>query len=98
MDWCNYQATDRGNDGIGSGCSNHRQKIQKVGSKRTRNSAEVAGGTPTPQGQTGEKRGCDEEMSWWNCLMLGITPTQSRIVKRDGHQNGAEEKLSSNSK
>ncbi len=28
------------------------------------------------------KRGCDEPMSWWNCLMLGINSNQSRIVKK----------------
>ena len=78
--------------------SNRQQQMQRAGSKRTRNNEEGAGGTPTPRGQAGEKRGCDEQMSWWNCLMLGITPTQSRIVKRDSHQNGVEGRMFSKSK
>ena len=30
-----------------------------------------------------DKKGCDEPMSWWTCLMLGITDRQSRVVKKN---------------
>ena len=31
-----------------------------------------------------EKRGCAEGMSWWTCLMLGVSQekTQPRVVKK----------------
>lgn len=36
-----------------------------------------------------EKRGCEEGMSWWTCLMLGISPDNSRqqVVKKVHNQH-----------
>lgn len=35
-----------------------------------------------------EKRGCEEGMSWWTCLMLGVSQDNSRqqVVKKVYHQ------------
>ena len=37
-----------------------------------------------------EKRGCEEGMSWWTCLMLGISQENSRsqVVKKSYNQQG----------
>ena len=36
-----------------------------------------------------EKRGCEEGMSWWTCLMLGISQDNSRqqVVKKVHNQH-----------
>ena len=51
-----------------------------LGKKRTREEA-------TEHIETTEKRGCDEPMSWWTCLMLGISSNKSRIIKRSSSSN-----------
>lgn len=83
----------------GSSSDQRRGLGQSAGAKRSRDSADGVERKDHHLSRTpaavGDKRGCGEEMSWWTCLMLGITPAQSRVVKRDGAQNGRE---SSNSK
>lgn len=49
-----------------------------AGKKRTRDVEE----TGLPATVVDRKKGCDEPMSWWTCLMLGISANQSRVVKR----------------
>ena len=40
------------------------------------------------QGRVVEKRGCEEGMSWWTCLMLGISQERARPqVVRKVHEN-----------
>ena len=60
-----------------------------AGKKRNRGDSETI--LPSQQQSTTaivrEKRGCDEPMSWWNCLMLGITRDQSRVVVRSSTSN-----------
>ena len=45
-----------------------------VSRKRTRAGEEEGEG----EGREVEKRGCEEGMSWWTCLMLGISQDNSR--------------------
>ena len=70
--------------------NNHQQKQQRAGSKRARDNGERTDGWASTSAPVAVKRGCDEAMSWWNCLMLDITPAQSRVVNRNGgtHQSG----------
>lgn len=58
-----------------------------AGKKRSREAREepTAGGATNHQQQPvldTNKRGCSEPLSWWTCLMLGVSENQSRLVNR----------------
>ena len=55
-----------------------------VSRKRTR-----PGEEEEEEGSEVEKRGCEEGMSWWTCLMLGISQDNSRqqVVKKVYNQH-----------
>ena len=58
-----------------------------VSRKRTR--AEEEEGKGEGEGREVEKRGCEEGMSWWTCLMLGVSQDNSRqqIIKKHHNQH-----------
>ena len=53
---------------------NCQESTAKLGTKRAREEGE--------RQIVSDKRGCDEPMSWWTCLMLGVSSNRSRIIKR----------------
>lgn len=61
-----------------TGCS---QQTSTAGAGRKRAREEEEGGTAV------EKRGCEEGMSWWTCLMLGVSQESQRIVAKTQSKN-----------
>ena len=58
-----------------------------VSRKRTRTEEEEGEGEG--EGREVEKRGCEEGMSWWTCLMLGVSQDNSRqqVIKKHHNQH-----------